>query len=148
MTALTSSVFDADGTKLNVSVPTAPKKQEVSTEPVWKGGYHDDKLFVAGIPNMITKTDVLCVFAEYGDAEVQLMTNNTAIVSYGDKGHAARALRCLHKKFSFAGSKRYIYVRFAQKLPNNPTSAKIQPKQKLTMVAWSLNFAQCFMHSI
>ena len=97
---------------------------------------------------MITKTDVLCAFAEYGDAEVQLK-NNTAIVSYGDKRDAARALRCLHKRFSFPGTtKRHIYVRFAQKLPNNATSAKIQPKQKLTMVAWSLNFAQCFMHSI
>ena len=147
MNALTSSVFSADGTKLNVSVPMAPKKQEVSTELVWKGGYHDDKLFVSGIPNVITKTDVLCAFAEYGDAEVQLK-NNTAIVSYGDKRDAARALRCLHKRFSFPGTKRHIYVRFAQKLPNNATSAKIQPKQKLTMVAWSLNFAQCFTHSI
>ena len=62
MNALTSSVFSADGTKLNVSVPMAPKKQEVSTELVWKGGYHDDKLFVSGIPNVITKTDVLCAF--------------------------------------------------------------------------------------
>ena len=141
MNALTSSVFSADGTKLNVSVPMAPKKQEVSTELVWKGGYHDDKLFVAGIPNMITKTDVLCVFAEYGDAEVQLMTNNTAIVSYGDKRHAARALRCVHKRFSFPGTKRHIYVRFAQKFSNDATSAKLQPKQKLTMVAWSLNYA-------
>ena len=146
MKALTSSVFAADGTKLNVSIPLAPKKQQQETS-TWTGGYHDDKLFVSGIPNLITKTDVLCAFAEYGDAEVQLK-NNTAIVSYSDKRDAARALRCLHKRFSFPGTKRHIYVRFAQKLPNNATSAKIQPKQKLTMVAWSLNFAQCFTHSI
>ena len=136
--ALTSSVFDAEGTKLHVSIPMAPKKQQETS--TWEGEYHDNKLFVSGIPNVITKTDVLCAFAEYGDAEVQLK-NNTAIVSYGDKRHAARALRGLHKRFSFPGSKRYIYVRFARKLPNDATSAKIQPKQKLTMVAWSLNFA-------
>ena len=147
MKALTSSVFAADRTKLNVSIPLAPKKQQQETS-TWKGGYHDDKLFVSGIPNLISKNDVLCVFTEYGDAEVQMLANNTAIVSYGDKRHAARALRCLHKRFSFPGTKRHIYVRYAQKLPNNATSAKIQPKQKLTVVAWSLNFAQCFTHSI
>ncbi len=121
MKALTSSVFDADGIKLNVSTPLAPKKQPVSTS-TWKGEYHEDKLFVAGIPNLISKTEVLGVFTEYGDVEVQMM-QNTAIVTYGDKRHAARALNCLHKSFSFPGSTRHIYVQFARKLPNNATSA-------------------------
>jgi hypothetical protein len=74
------------------------------------------------------------VFTEYGDAEVQMM-QNTAIVTYGDKRHAARALNRLHKSFSFPGSTRHIYVRFARKLLNDATSAKFRPKQKLTKVA-------------
>ncbi len=131
--ALTSSVFDADGMQLNVSIPLAPKKQPVSTS-TWKGEYHEDKFFVAGIPNSISETEVLAVFTEHGDAEVQMM-QNTAIVTYGDKRHAARALNRLHKSFSFPGSTRHIYVRFARKLLNDATSAKFRPKQKLTKVA-------------
>jgi hypothetical protein len=70
--ALTSSVFNADGTKLNMSISLAPKKQQVSTS-MWKGEYHEDKLFVAGISNLISETEVLEVFTEHGDAEVQTM---------------------------------------------------------------------------
>jgi hypothetical protein len=66
--ALTSSVFDAD----------APKKQPVSTS-TWKGEYHEDKLFVAGIPNLISETEVLEVFTEHSDAEVQMMQNTADI---------------------------------------------------------------------
>ena len=131
--ALTSSVFDADGMQLNVSIPLAPKKQPVSTS-TWKGEYHEGKLFVAGIPNSISKPEVLAVFSEYGDAKVQMM-QNTAFVTYGDKRHAARALNRLHKSFSFPGSTRHIYVRFARKLLNDATSPKFRPKQKLTKVA-------------
>ena len=87
------------------------------------------------------------MFTKYGDAEVEMM-QNSAFVTYGDKRHADRALKGLHKRYSFPGSTRQIYVRFARKLPNDATSANIRPKQKQTMVAWSLNFAQCFMHSI
>ena len=132
MKALTSSVFAADGTKLNVSIPLAPKKQQQETS-TWKGGYHDDKLFVSGIPNLISKNDVLCVFVEYGDAEVQMMLNS-ALVSYGNKRHAARALDQLHKQFSFPGSSRHIYVRFARKLLNNAAGPKIPPKHKPSKV--------------
>jgi hypothetical protein len=144
--ALTSSVFDADGTKLNVSIPLAPKKQQVSNS-AWKGEYHDDKLYVAGIPNLITKTEVLCVFAEYGDAEVQMM-HNSAFVSYGNKRHAARALDQLHKQFSFPGSSRHIYVRFARKLLNNAAGPKIPQKHKPSKVARPLNFAHASMDLI
>ena len=146
MKALTSSVFAADGTKLNVSIPLAPKKQQQETS-TWKGGYYDDKLFVAGIPNLISKNDVLCVFAAYGDAEVQ-MNLNTAVVSYGNKRHAARALHQLHKQFSFPGSKRHIYVRFARKLLNNAAGPKIPPKHKPSKVARPLNFAHASMDLI
>ena len=132
MKALTSCVFAADGTKLNVSIPLAPKKQQEGSS-TWSGGYHDDKLFVSGIPNFITQSEVLCVFAAYGDAEVQ-MKLNTAIVSYGNKRNAARALNQLHKQFSFPGSKRYIYVRFAYKLLNNAAGPKIPPKHKPSKV--------------
>ena len=137
--ALTSSVFDAEGTKLHVSIPMAPKKQQETA--TYEGEYHDDKLFVSGIPNQITQTEMVCVFAQFGDVEVEMKPKNTAIVSYWDKRHAAHALSSLHKRFSFPGSTRSIYVRFAQKFSNDATSAKLQPKQKLTMVAWSLNFA-------
>ena len=126
-------MFEADGLKLNVSIPLAPTKQPVTTT-TWKGEYHEDELFVAGIPNSISETEVLQVFTEHGDAEVRMM-KNTAIVKYGDKRHAERALNRLHKNFSFPGSTRHIYVRFARKLPNDATSAKFQPKQKLTKVA-------------
>ena len=146
MKALTSSVFAADGTKLNVSIPLAPKKQQQETS-TWNGGYHDDKLFVAGIPNFITQSEVLCVFAEYGDAEVQ-MNLNTAVVSYGNKRHAARALHELHKQFSFPGSSRHIYVRFARKLLNNAAGPKIPPKHKPSKVARPLNFAHASMDLI
>jgi hypothetical protein len=44
--ALTSTVRDENGTKLNVSIPLAPKKQQDSTS-TWKGEYHEDKLYVA-----------------------------------------------------------------------------------------------------
>ncbi len=114
-----------------------------------RGRVHTTEIssYVAGIPKGISKTEVLYVFTQYGDAEVEMM-QNSEFVTYGDKRHAARALNCLHKSYSFPGSTRHIYVRFARKLPNDATSAKIRPKQKQTMVAWSLNFAQCFMHSI
>jgi RNA recognition motif-containing protein len=119
--------------QLKVSIPLAPTRQPVSTS-TWKGVYHEDELFVSGIPNSISETEVLAVFAEHGDAEVQMM-KNTAIVKYGDKRHAARALNRLHKSFSFPGSTRQIYVRFARKLLNDATSANFQPKHKLTKVA-------------
>ena len=148
MKALTSSVFAADGTKLNVSIPLAQKKQQQETS-TWKGGYYDDKLFVAGIPNLISKNDVLCVFAAYGDAEVQMIpTSNAALVSYGNKRHAARALHELHKQFLFPGSKREIYVRFAQKLLKKAAGPKIPPKHKPSKVARPLNFAHASMDLI
>ena len=141
-----NTVRDENGNRLNVSIPVAPKKQQDSTS-TWEGAYHVDKLYVAGIPKGISKAEVLDVFTQYGDAEVEMM-QNSAIVTYGKKREADRALKALHKRFSFPGSTRHIYVRFARKLPNDATSANIRPKQKQTMVGCSLNFAHCFLHSI
>ena len=131
-----NTVRDENGKRLIVSIPVAPKKQQDSNSK-WEGEYHVDKLYVAGIPNLISKTEVLNVFTQYGDAEVKMM-QNSAIVTYGKKREADRALKALHKRYSFPGSTRPIYVRFA----------RIQPKQKQTMVGCSLNFAHCFLHSI
>ena len=132
-----NTVRDENGNRLNVSIPAAaPKKQQDSTS-TWEGEYHVDKLYVAGIPKGISKTEVLRVFTKYGRAEVEMM-QNSAIVTYGEKKPADRAVKCLHKNVSFSGSTRPIYVRFA----------RIQPKQKQTMVGCSLNFAHCFLHSI
>ena len=146
MKAFRSTVRDENGKRLNVSIPVAPKKQQDSTS-TWEGGYHVDKLYVAGIPNLISKSDVLRVFAQYGDAEVEMM-KNSAFVTYGDKRHAGRALNHLHKQFSFPGSSRYIYVRFARKHLNNAAGPKIPPKLKPTKVELPLNFAHASMDLI
>ena len=133
-----NTVRDENGNRLNVSIPAAPKKQQDSTS-TWEGAYHVDKLYVAGIPKGISKAEVLDLFQAYCDAEVEMM-QNSAFVTYGDKRHADRAVKCVHKDFSFPGSTRHIYVRFARKLPNDATSAN--------MVGCSLNFAHCFLYSI
>ena len=141
-----NTVRDENGNRLNVTIPVTPKKQQDSTS-TWEGEYHVDKLYVAGIPKGISKTEVFGVFTQFGDAEVHMM-QNSAFVTYADKRHADRAVKFVHKNFSFPGSTRPIYVSFARKLPNDATSANIRSKQKQTMVDWSFYFAQCFMHSI
>jgi hypothetical protein len=136
--AYKNTVRDESGKRLIVSIPETPKKQQDSNS-TWEGEYHGDKLYVAGIPKGISKAEVLDLFQAYGDAEVEMM-QNSAFVTYGAKRDAERASRGLHKRYSFPGSTRRIYVRFARKLPNDATSAN--------MVGCSLNFAHCFLHSI
>ena len=130
---LSNIVSDGHGTVFSVAYPK--EKPQASTAP-WVGEYEELKLYVVGLPNLTTDTEVLVEFTKDGSCEVHMM-QNTAFVNFGDKYNAARAIKRLHNKFMFPGSSRCISVRYARKKSYNAPSAKNPPSQKLSKVTWS-----------
>ena len=79
---------------------------------------------------------------------------NNALVNFGDKKNAARAIKRLHNKFMFPGcsSSRFISVQYARKNSYNTPSAKNPPSRKPSKVTWPfylppffLPFILCFL---
>ena len=146
--ALSTTVSDGHGTVFSIAYPK--EKPQASTAK-WVGEYEEMKLYVVGIPNSTTETEVLSEFLQDGNCEVHLM-QNTAFVNYGDKKNAARAIKRLHNKFKFPGSHRFITVRYARKKSYNTPSAKKPLSHRLSKVTWSfyllhssLQFILCFL---
>ena len=118
--ALSTIVSDGYGTVFSVAYP---KEKPQASPAKWVGEYEEMKIFVKGIPNCTTETEVLSEFLQDGNCEVHMM-QNTAFVNFGDKYNAARAIKRLHNKFMFPGSSRCISVRYARKKSYNTPSAK------------------------
>ena len=131
--ALSTIVSDGYGTVFSIAYPK--EKPQASTAN-WVGEYEEMKLYVVGIPNSTTETEVLSEFLQDGNCEVHLM-QNTALVNFGDKKNAARAIKRLHNKFKFPGSHRFITVRYARKKSYNTLSAKKPLSHRLSKVTWS-----------
>ncbi len=127
--ALSSIVSDGNGTIFKVGLPLVKEQPPVSTATL-NGELDDLKLYVVGIPNVTTKAEVLAEFMKDGNCEVHMMQND-ALVNFGDKKNAARAIKRLHNKFMFAGSSRFISVRYARKNSYNTPSAKIHQAKSL-----------------
>ncbi len=131
--ALSTVVSDGHGTVFSISFPK--EKPQASTAP-WVGEYEELKLYVRGIPNLTTKTEVLVEFMQDGNCEVHMMLN-TAFVTFGNNKNAARAIKRLHNKFLFPGSSRCISVRYARKKSYNTPMPKNPSSQRLSKVTWS-----------
>ena len=127
--ALSTIVSDGHGTVFSIAYP---KEKPQASTATWEGGYEEMKLYVLGIPKFTTDTEVLSQFLPDGDCLVHMM-QNTALVTYGDKRNAARAVKRLHDKHTFPGGQRSISVTYARK-----QSAKNPFSQRLLKVTWPL----------
>ena len=128
------------------------KEQPPVSKATWDDELDELKLYVVGIPTVTTKAEVLAEFMKDGNCEVHMMQNN-ALVNFGNKKNAARAIKRLHNKFMFPGSSRFISVRYARKNSYNTPSAKHPPSQKPSKVrtmaivfsTFVLPFTLCFL---
>ena len=150
--ALSSIVSDGNGTLFKIGLPLVKEQPPVS-KATWDGELDEMKLYVVGIPTVTAKAEVLAEFEKDGNCEVHMMQNN-ALVKFGDKKNAARAIKRLHNKFMFPGcsSSRFISVRYARKNSYNTPSAKNPPSRKPSKVTWPfylppffLPFILCFL---
>ncbi len=130
--ALSSIVSDGNGTIFKIGLPLVKEEPPVSTA-TWDGELDELKLYVVGIPNVITKAEVLAEFMKDGNCEVHMM-QNSALVNFGTQKNAARAINRLHNKFMIPGSSRFISVRHARKNSYNTPSSKNPPSQKPSKV--------------
>jgi hypothetical protein len=81
--ALSGIVSDGHGAILEVSFPKE-KPQQALKATTWEGGYEELKLYVAGIPTLTSKTEVLGEFMQNCDCEVHMM-QTTAFVNFATK---------------------------------------------------------------
>ena len=145
--ALSSIVSDGNGTIFKIGLPLVKEQPPVS-KATWDGELDEMKLYVVGIPTVTAKAEVLAEFMKDGNCEVHMMQNN-ALVKFGDKKNAARAIKRLHNKFMFPGcsSSRFISVRYARKNSYNTPSAKNPPSRKPSKVTWPLYVPPSSYHS-